>query len=176
MVVNLFFDGLRDTSRSTALVLMEGFNLPEINWEHHTAGTTCIRRFLKILDDSFMEQVLRELAARGSLLDLLLVNRVDLMSKVKIGGCLGRIDNKVIKFKISVDRKKGASKTPALDMKRADFRLLRELVSKVLMENVFADAGVHHCWSHFKHHLLGAQEQAILKCWESGRGGRRSAG
>lgn len=95
------------------------------------------------------------------------------MSKVRIGGCLGHTDNKVIKFKISVDRKKSASKTPALDMRRADFRLLRELVSKVPWENIFAGAGVHHCWSHFKHHLLRAQEQAILKYWESRMGGRR---
>ncbi|KAJ7401744.1 hypothetical protein BTVI_93025 [Pitangus sulphuratus] len=34
----------------------------------------------------------------------------------------------MIKFKISVDKWKSASKTSALDMKRADFKLLRELV------------------------------------------------
>ncbi|KAJ7407222.1 hypothetical protein BTVI_63707 [Pitangus sulphuratus] len=51
----LFFEELRDVSKSTALVLMGDFNLPEINWEHHTAGTTQARRFLKNLDDNFME-------------------------------------------------------------------------------------------------------------------------
>lgn len=79
MLMDLFFEELRDTSKSIVLVLMEGFNLPEINWEHHTAGTTCTRRLLKILDDSLeevlkeLEEVLRELARRGSLLDMLLV-------------------------------------------------------------------------------------------------------
>lgn len=34
----LFFEKLKDTSKSTALVLMVDFNLPEINWEHHTDG------------------------------------------------------------------------------------------------------------------------------------------
>ncbi|RMC14978.1 hypothetical protein DUI87_07157 [Hirundo rustica rustica] len=53
---------------------------------------------------------------------------VDLRSKVEIGGCLGHIDHKVIKCKISVDRKKSASKIPPLDVWRADFKILRELL------------------------------------------------
>lgn len=42
----LFFEELRGDSKSTALT---NFNLPEINWDHHTAGTTRARRFLKHL-------------------------------------------------------------------------------------------------------------------------------
>lgn len=30
------------------------FNLSEINWEHHTAGTIQARRLLKHLDDNFI--------------------------------------------------------------------------------------------------------------------------
>lgn len=76
----LFYEEIRDTSKSTALVLMGDFNLPEIKWEHHTAGTNQARRFLNNLDDSFVKQVLREPTQKGALLDLLLVNSVDLMS------------------------------------------------------------------------------------------------
>ncbi|KAJ7410618.1 rna-directed dna polymerase from mobile element jockey-like [Pitangus sulphuratus] len=128
-VDKLFFEELRDTSKSTALVLMGDFNLPEINWEHHTAGTTWSRRFLKNLDDNCLEQVLREVTRKDALLDLLLVNRKDLVNKVEIGGRLGHSDHEAIKFKISVDRKKSAIKPSTLDMRRADFRLLRELVT-----------------------------------------------
>ncbi|KAJ7419184.1 hypothetical protein WISP_55397 [Willisornis vidua] len=52
---------------------------------------------------------------------------MELMNEVEIGGSLGHSDHKMIKFKISVDRRKSASKTSALDMRRTDFRLLREL-------------------------------------------------
>ncbi|KAJ7417645.1 hypothetical protein BTVI_31938 [Pitangus sulphuratus] len=69
---------LRDTFKSTALVLMGDFSLPKVIWEHHAAGTTGARRFLKNLDDNFMEQVPREPTQKDALLDLLLVNRVDL--------------------------------------------------------------------------------------------------
>ncbi|KAJ7407901.1 hypothetical protein WISP_123994 [Willisornis vidua] len=40
----------------------------------------------KNLEDKFMEQVLRELTRKDALLDPLLVNRMDLMSQVEIGG------------------------------------------------------------------------------------------
>lgn len=48
-----------------------------------------------------------------------------------------------IEFKISVDWRKSASKTSTLDMRRDDFRLLWELVSKVPWEKVFAGGGIH---------------------------------
>ncbi|KAJ7420798.1 hypothetical protein BTVI_20301 [Pitangus sulphuratus] len=50
------------------------------------------------------------------------------MTKVETGGHLAHGDHKAIKFKISVDRRKSASETSALDMRRVDFRLLRELL------------------------------------------------
>ncbi|KAJ7428099.1 adaptin ear-binding coat-associated protein 1 [Pitangus sulphuratus] len=126
----LFFEELKDTLKSTALVLMRDFNLPEITWEHHTAGTTWARRFLKNLDDNFMEQVLRKMTQKDALLDMLLVNRVDLVSEVEICGHLGHSKHEAVEFRISVDRRKSANKTSTLAMRKADFRLLRELVSK----------------------------------------------
>lgn len=39
----LFFEEQRNTSKSTALVLMGDFDLAEITWKHHTAGTTQAR-------------------------------------------------------------------------------------------------------------------------------------
>lgn len=41
-------------------------------------------------------------------------------------------------------------------MKRADFRLLRALASKVSWENSIEGVGVHQCWSSSKHHFLRA--------------------
>lgn len=35
----LFFTELREASRLTPLVLMGDFNLPDVNWECHTAST-----------------------------------------------------------------------------------------------------------------------------------------
>ena len=90
---------------------------------------------------------------------------------VAIGGHLGHNDHEAVEFKIFGDRRKTATITSALDMGRADFRLLRELVSKVPWETAFE--GIYQCWSVFKHCLLRAQDQAIPKYQKSGRWGRR---
>lgn len=94
----LIFEEPRDTSKSTAFVLMGDFSLRGINWEHHRAGTNGSRRFIEHLDDHFMIQVLRELARKDALLDLLLANREGFVSKVEVGRHLHHSDCKAIKF------------------------------------------------------------------------------
>lgn len=64
------------------------------------------------------------------------------MSEEVIPGCLEQSHYEANEFKISVDRRKSASKTPSLDMKKADFWLLRELVSKAPWENAFEDSSI----------------------------------
>lgn len=58
-------------------------------------------------------------------------NRMDFMSKVEIGSCLGHSNHEAIEFKIPVDRRKSDSKIYTMDLRRIDFRMIRELVSKV---------------------------------------------
>lgn len=60
----LFFKELRESSKSTILVLVGDFNLPSVNWDHYKASKNRFRRFLKHLDDNFMVQVLRELLGK----------------------------------------------------------------------------------------------------------------
>ncbi|KAJ7408433.1 hypothetical protein WISP_121079 [Willisornis vidua] len=84
------------------------------------------------MDDNFMEQILKELTEKDGLLHLLLVNTVDLVSKVKIGGCLGHSDHKVIEYKICQEEKCQETSTP--DTRRSDFRMLRELVKSPVIK------------------------------------------
>lgn len=60
-------------------------------------------------------------------------------------------------------------------MGRADFGLLKELVSKVPWESAFEGIWIHECWSLFKSQLLRAQEQANPKCCKSGKWSRSLA-
>ena len=98
---------------------------------------------MKHLDDNFLVQVLREPTRKGALLDLLLENREGLVGAVAIGSRLSHSDHEVVEFRTYGDRRKSATKTSALDTGKADFRLLRELVSKVPWETAFEGIGVH---------------------------------
>lgn len=101
--------------------------------------------FLKNRGDNFLVQVLRELTRKSSFLGSLLVNRKGLMREVAIGSHSGHGSHKAVKYKIFDDRRKIATKTPALDMVRPDFRMLRELVSKVLCKIAFEGMELHQC-------------------------------
>ena len=172
----LFHKELRDISRSGAPLLMGDCNFPDINREYYTVDTNRSRKFLQHSEYNFLAQVLREPTRKGALLDLVFVNREGLMGEVVIGGCLGHSDHEVVEFQIiGDDRRKTASKTSTLDMGRADFGLLKELVSKVPWESAFEGTGVHECWSLFKSHPLRVQKQAIAKCRKSNKWGRRPA-
>ena len=108
------------------------------------------------------------------------MNGESLMGEMATGDCLGHSDHdhdrdQVVKFKSFGDRRKIYIQTPALDMRRADFRLLRELVNKVPWET-FESIGVCCCWSLFKYHLLRAQKQAIPKYHKSSMWDRGQAG
>lgn len=74
-----------------------------------------------------MESVLRELTQKDALLDLF-VNREDLMRKVEFGGHLGQSNCE----SPSLKSKEKYSKTSALDKRKRNSRLLRELVSKII--------------------------------------------
>jgi len=47
-----------------------------------------------------------------------------------VGGCLGHCDHEIVEFKIFGDMRKTVSRATTLDFGRADFRLLKELVSQ----------------------------------------------
>lgn len=113
-----------------------------------------------------MVQVLGEPTKRDALLDLLLVSREGLVSGVS--GHLGQSGH-AVEFKISVDSRKSANKTSTLDVKRAYFKILREVVGEVPLGNAFSGAGLHQSWTRFKYHRLRAQEKAISKYQKSSR-------
>lgn len=77
---------------------------------------------------------------------MLLVNGEGLVGEVTIGGCCGHSDHEVFQFNIFSDTRKPTSKILILDMERADFKLLRELVSKVPWESAFQGVGIHQFW------------------------------
>ena len=88
----LFYRQPGEISGLIALVLMGGFNFPDINWEYHTAVTSKSGKFQKFVADNPLSQVLSEPARKDAFLDLLFVNREGLVGDVMVGGHFGHSD------------------------------------------------------------------------------------
>jgi len=65
------------------------------------------------------------------MLDLLLTNRSELISDIRIGGCLGCSNHGMVEFKLLKDVRETKSKIRNFNFRIAKFQLFRELVSKV---------------------------------------------
>ena len=71
------------------------------------------------------------------------------MGEVMVGGCLGHSDQKMVEFKIVGDMGNPVRRASPLDSGRADFRLLKELVSKVPWESALEGIVARKCRSLF---------------------------
>ncbi|RMC06694.1 hypothetical protein DUI87_16135 [Hirundo rustica rustica] len=128
-VDNLCYQQLENVSRSSALVLVGDFNLPDICWELNTAEKRQSRKFLECMEDNFLSQLVGEPTRGGTMLDLLFVN-----GDVVVRGRLGQSDHEIIEFSIFGEVRRNTSKTLAWDFRRADFGLFRRLIESIPWE------------------------------------------
>jgi len=71
---------------------------------------------------------------RGAMLDLVLTNKEGLVGNVKLKGTLGCSDHEMVVFKILSAARRAHRKLTTLNVRRADFGLFRDLLSRVLWE------------------------------------------
>ncbi|GAB0181755.1 hypothetical protein GRJ2_000640800 [Grus japonensis] len=147
------------TSHSQALVLLGDFNHPDIFWKDNTEGHKQSRRFLECVDDNFLLQVTEEPTRRGAMLDLVLINKEVLVGKVKLKSNLGCRDHEMVEFKNLKTVRRAHSKLTALDIRRADFSLFRDLLGRLPWDKALEGREAQESWLVFKDHFLQPQQQ-----------------
>ncbi|GAB0209154.1 hypothetical protein GRJ2_003381100 [Grus japonensis] len=95
------------------------------------------------------------------MLDLVLTNKEGLVGNVKLKGSLGCSDHKMVEFRILRAARRAHSKLTTLDLRRADFGLLRDLLGRIPWEKALEGRGAQESCLVFKGHLLQAQERCI---------------
>ena len=91
-----------------------------------------------------------------------------------MGGSLGCSDHALVEFVILKNAGLAKSRARTLCFRRANFRLLKELLDGIRWETVLKGMGTEQSWQLLKDTLLRAQRLSIPK-QESSRGGRRSS-
>jgi len=168
-----FYSQLKAASQSQALVLVGDFNHPDISWEDHTARQKQSRRFLQSIDDNFLMQVVEEPTRKGTLLDLVLINKEGRVEDVKVGGSIGCSNLEMVEFRILCGGSRAISRIKTLDFRKANFGLFKELLGGIPSARTLKGRGVQECWLLFEHHFLHAQEWCIPLRKKSSNGGRR---
>jgi len=75
---------------------------------------------------------------KDALLDLLMVNREELVGYVIVDGCLSHSDHEMVEFKIFGVKTKRNSRDATLDCRRTNCKLFRKLFSGVHWESALS--------------------------------------
>jgi len=137
---------LQEASCSQALVLMGDFSHLDICWNSGMAGDRQSRRFLESVEDNFLVQVMDGPTQREALLDLVLTHAEESIRKVKIGGSMGCSDHALMDFVILKNAGLAKSRAWTLCFRRANFLLLKELLSGIPWETVLKGMGTEQSW------------------------------
>ena len=124
--------------------------LLDAHGKYNTAEGKQSRRFLEWVEDNSLTQLVSEPTSEDAPLDLLFMNRGELVGDVVVGGHLGHGNHKMIEFSIVGEVRTGISKAVTLVFQRADFGLFRSLVDRVPGEIVLKGQGVQEGWTFFK--------------------------
>ena len=87
----------------------------------------------------------------------MLTNAEESVREVKIGGSLGCSDHALMDFVILKNAGLAKSRAWTLCFRRANFRMLKELLSGILWETVLKGMDTEQSWQLFKNTLLRAQ-------------------
>ena len=132
-----------------ALVLFGDFNHLDICCDSGMVDGRQSRRFLESAEDKFVVQVLDGPTRGEALLDLVLTNAEESIREVKIGGSLGCSDHALVEFVISKNVDLAKSRARTLCFRRANFQLLKKLLSGIPWETVLKGIGPQQSWQLF---------------------------
>ena len=117
-----------------------------ICWDSGMVGGRQSRRFLESVKDSFLVQVIDGPTRGEALLDLVLTNAEESIREVRIGGSLGCSDHAFVEFVILKNAGLAKNRARTLCFRRANFLLLKELLSGIPWETVLKGMGTEQSW------------------------------
>ncbi|GAB0179152.1 mitochondrial enolase superfamily member 1 [Grus japonensis] len=100
---------------------------------------------------------------RGTVLELLLTNKEKLVGDVKVKGNLGGDEQKIVEFRILRRGRRLKIKLTALDFRRADFGLFKDLLGRVPWDKDLEERAAQESWLLFKDHLLHTMSRKSCK-------------
>ena len=101
----------------------------------------------------------------------MLTNAEESITEVEIEGSLGCSDHALVEFVIWRNAGLAKSRVRTVSFRRANFRVLKELLGGISWDTVLEGIGTEQSWQLFRDTLLRTQELSIPQQKKRGRGG-----
>jgi hypothetical protein len=143
-------------------VIIEDFNVPDIDWENGTASGRS-RELLEAAEDRLLEQLVRfPTHIRGNTLDLVLTDIPERVTDVQDEGRLGGSDHVMMSVTISVAK---AGPAPAYkdlpDWRRADWPSIKRELARDDWDERMRGATTEQAWTMLKTRVQGLIEKHV---------------
>ncbi|XP_073409523.1 uncharacterized protein [Dendrobates tinctorius] len=159
----LFMHQMAKFSKKYDIVVMGDFNYPDICWESLSGKTNRSRKFLSSLADNFIFQKVGEKTRGTATLDLIPINREEMVEEVIVAGTLGGSDHAILELWITRGGRPVKTQTSRLDFRKADFKGFRKRIGGIQWLDILKDKNVQEGWEILKNEILKAQLLTIPK-------------
>uniref|UniRef100_A0A803KBH9 Reverse transcriptase domain-containing protein n=1 Tax=Xenopus tropicalis TaxID=8364 RepID=A0A803KBH9_XENTR len=132
------------------VIIMGDFNYPDIDWGNSTARTVNGNKFINLLHDNFMSQVVEEPTRNHAILDLVISNDPERIANVQVVEPLGNSDHNVISFNVWCRKQIYMGATKTMNFRKANFSSLRAALQGIDWGIMFSDKNTEQKWLSFK--------------------------
>jgi len=150
-------------------VIVGDFNYPGINWEEETCVgglETQEFKFLNTIQETFMQQMVDKpthyrAEQKANILDLVLVDKVDNISKIEHHPPIGKSHHSVLTFKYTFNEPNVVNKSKGKKymMKKGNYDGIRKEFGSIYWKTALANKDIDEIWKTIKDKLNELQEK-----------------
>ena len=121
------------TANYSEVVIIGDINVPAIDWENESSSTVYGRKLLDCINNSFLEQLIEKPTRfwegnNPSLLVLLITNKPDIISDLRLNDPFGKCDHVSIHFTVATEIKKCNERRIRYDYTKMDSDIFDNLI------------------------------------------------
>ena len=135
-------------------ILLGDFNLPNIDWSVSSPSALCSDSvstyFSDMIDDNFLHQMIKVPTWESNILDLVFVNKPELLTDIKVGAGLANLDHDSIEFDLKLKiARRGCCKRLVYDYRNANWSGLREDFANIPWNCIDLVSNIEDAWIEF---------------------------
>jgi len=156
------YEVIKRASREST-VIMGDFNY-HIDWEESEGEKIQDRKFLELVNDTFLQQKVTEITREGSkyILDLVLTNEENMVESIKVGEKFNKSDHNIIRWRMALGNQKDREeKQERYKFFGADYDVVRSRLKEKELENKVKGLGVNESWETLARCLKEVVEETI---------------
>lgn len=151
-----------ESGLTKSTIILGDFNIPKLQADITVCSDYATKLLRAAFEENFLVQLVKEPTRKSEILDLILTNKEEAISDVRVGEALGESDHNIIRFTIRKDFKRLRNNTTLIpNFNKGDFDGMRAYVGNIDWATCFKGENAFGMWNILKDILMRAHNQFI---------------